>query len=66
MINTIKLRQLRERHSYSTAELAKKLNVSQPYVTQIERGIRRPSVNVLHRYTTIFDCTLDDLMVKKA
>ena len=41
------IRQQRERSAMSLRNLAEKAGVSNPYLSQIERGLRRPSADVL-------------------
>jgi transcriptional regulator with XRE-family HTH domain len=41
------IREQRERAELSMRELAKRSNISNPYLSQIERGLHEPSVRVL-------------------
>lgn len=41
------IREQRERAQLSMRELAKRANISNPYLSQIERGLHEPSVRVL-------------------
>jgi transcriptional regulator with XRE-family HTH domain len=41
------IREQRERAELSMRELAKRANISNPYLSQIERGLHEPSVRVL-------------------
>jgi transcriptional regulator with XRE-family HTH domain len=41
------IRQQRERSSISLRRLAERAGISNPYLSQIERGLRRPSADIL-------------------
>lgn len=43
------IRQQRERSAISIRKLAERAGVSNPYLSQIERGLRKPSAEVLKR-----------------
>ncbi len=55
------IRELREKHDLSVRELAKKLKVSAPFLSDIELGRRHPSDDVLGRLASFFETTTDDL-----
>ena len=56
-----RIRELRERHDWSVRELAKKLKLSAPFVSDIELGRRHPSDGVLERFASILETSADDL-----
>jgi transcriptional regulator with XRE-family HTH domain len=56
-----RIRELREEHDWSLRELAKKLKVSAPFLSDIELGRRHPSEDVLARFASILETTVDDL-----
>jgi transcriptional regulator with XRE-family HTH domain len=43
------LRRLRQARGWTQADLAKRAKVVQPYIAQLERGTRTPSLAVLRR-----------------
>jgi len=56
------LRATRERRELSLRELARRVNVSPSFVSQIELGKANPSVGTLYSLVTELGITLDDLM----
>lgn len=56
-----RIRELREKHDWSGRELAKKLKVSAPFLSDIELGRRYPSDEVLERLASFLETTPDDL-----
>ncbi|MGH3348325.1 MAG: helix-turn-helix domain-containing protein [Nocardioides sp.] len=56
------LRSIRERRELSLRELARRVNVSPSFVSQIELGRANPSVGTLYSLVTELGITLDDLM----
>ena len=56
------LRATRERRELSLRELARRVNVSPSFVSQIELGKANPSVGTLYALVSALDITLDDLM----
>ena len=41
------IREQREKHAISLRRLAEQAGISNPYLSQIERGLRRPSADIL-------------------
>ena len=56
-----RIRELREEHDLSVRELAKKLKVSAPFLSDVELGRRHPSEDVLERLASAFGTTKEDL-----
>jgi transcriptional regulator with XRE-family HTH domain len=56
-----RIRELREEHDLSVRELAKRLKVSPPFLSDVELGRRHPSEDVLQRLATALGTTIDDL-----
>jgi len=56
-----KIRELRDKKDLSLRELAKKLDVSAAFVSDIELGRRFPSEKVLSAMAAILGTTLEDL-----
>ena len=49
------LRLLRIFNGYKSVELAKKLEISQSYVSEIENNKKQPTMEILDKYANIFD-----------
>ncbi len=48
----------------SLRELAAKANVSNPYISQIERGLHEPSMRVLRSIASALNLPLDTLLIR--
>ena len=57
------LRLLRIFNGYKSAELAKKLELSQSYVSELENGKKQPTMEVLDKYAKVFDMKKSTLML---
>lgn len=57
-----KLRKLREESGMTQKELAKKLEVSRPLITQLERGTKVLSMNLAIDIAKVLNCKLEDLI----
>jgi transcriptional regulator with XRE-family HTH domain len=55
------IRELREKHDWSVRELAKKLKVSAPFLSDVELGRRHPSDDVLERLASFLGTTAENL-----
>jgi transcriptional regulator with XRE-family HTH domain len=55
------IRELREKHDFSVRELAKKLKVSAPFLSDIELGRRHPSEEVLERLAAALGTKAEEL-----
>jgi len=56
-----KIRDLREAKDFSVRELARKLDVSAAFLSDVELGRRHPSDEVLGRLAASLDTTLEEL-----
>lgn len=56
-----RIRELRERKDLSLRELARTLDLSAPFISDIELGRRHPSENVLSALARVLGTTVDDL-----
>ena len=56
------LRELRETTGLSLREAGRRSGVSNPYLSQVERGHRRPGPSVLKRLAPLYGASLRDLM----
>lgn len=60
-----RIQQLRKANGITQEELAIKLNISDRHLRRIERGEEAPSIDLLVEITTIFNSTLDYLILGK-
>ncbi|MFL6089456.1 MAG: helix-turn-helix domain-containing protein [Aeromicrobium sp.] len=58
------LREQRGQAQMSLRQLAEKSDVSNPYLSQIERGLRRPSAEVLQQIARALKISVESLYVK--
>lgn len=66
MINGLpeRLRDMRERLSYSQRDVARRLSVSPSLISGYETGERTPSVEVLLQLSYLYKCSVDFLLGK--
>ena len=57
------LRLLRIFNGYKSADLAKKLELSQSYVSELENGKKQPTMEVLDKYAKVFEMKKSTLML---
>ncbi|MDQ1817747.1 helix-turn-helix transcriptional regulator [Massilia sp. CCM 9210] len=62
MINRA-LKMLRTYHQIKQIELAKRLGVSNSYLSEIETGVKTPSVDLLGKYAEIFKMPVSSIML---
>src|SRR5438477_4121755 len=58
------IRQQRQLAELSLRDLAARTNVSNPYLSQIERGLHEPSVRVLKAITTALNVSAESLLTQ--
>lgn len=58
------IRDQRKQAEMSLRDLASRTDVSNPYLSQIERGLHEPSVRVLRSIATALDISAETLMVQ--
>ena len=58
------IRQQRENAQKSIRDLARSAGVSNPYLSQIERGIRRPSADILQQIARALEISAEALYVR--
>ena len=56
------LRLLRVFHDLKQKELAEKLGISPSHVSEIEKGNRTPSLEVIQKYATVFHIPVSSIM----
>ena len=59
-----RLRDLREARRWTQAELAQRLAMSQPQVSQVERGLKKPSAEILGQIAGALRISAETLYVK--
>jgi transcriptional regulator with XRE-family HTH domain len=57
------LRLLRTYHQLSQQDLAKKLEISNSYLSEIETGVKAPSLEILQKYSSIFRMPVSSIML---
>lgn len=58
----LNLREVREARNMSQEELARKIGVNQCHISDIERGRRKPSLDVLVKMADALGCSTDELI----
>ena len=56
------LRQLRIQKGLSQEQLGFKADLHRTYISQLERGLKSPSLKTLHKITSILEISLSDFM----
>lgn len=56
------IKAVREMKNVTQTELAEMLGVNQTFISQIERGVRTPSVAALESIADALDCSVDGLL----
>ncbi|MGB3752483.1 MAG: helix-turn-helix transcriptional regulator [Parerythrobacter sp.] len=56
------LKLLRRHQGLNQSALAVKLGVSRSYISELESGNRTPSLDLLHRYSEVFDVPVSSLV----
>ena len=57
------LKMLRSIYGLTGKELAKSLQISTSYLSEIENGKKSPSLDLLEKYSTVFDIKLSTLIL---
>lgn len=57
------LKLLRTYHQFTQIELAKRLSISNSYLSEIEGGSKTPGVDLLEKYAEIFKMPLSSIML---
>lgn len=58
------IRERRKQAEYSLRDLADRANVSNPYLSQIERGLHTPSVRVLKAIAVALNVSAESLLIQ--
>jgi len=56
------LRLIRTYHDFSQTELCAELGVSNSYLSEIESGKKQPSLDILRKYSEMFDIPLSSIL----
>ncbi|MBW8371223.1 MAG: helix-turn-helix domain-containing protein [Thiobacillus sp.] len=59
--NAIKL--IRQYHNLNQTQLALKLSISTSYLSELESGKKEPTLDILQRYSNVFNVPLSSLVV---
>ena len=54
---------MRKYHRISQTELSKTLEISNSYLSEIENGKKKPTLELLEKYSEYFDITVSSLML---
>lgn len=57
------LKTIRLYHRVTQAELADQIGISRPYLNEIERNKKTPSLDILQKYAERFDVPLSSIMI---
>ena len=57
------LKLLRTYHQYSQVELAKRLDISNSYLCEIEKGAKSPAIDLLNKYSEIFKMPVSTILL---
>ena len=57
-----KLRVLRKKHNYTLADVGNRTGLSVSFLSDIERGRARPSLDTLEKLAACYDTTVNDLL----
>lgn len=56
------LRLIRIFHDMKSVELAKELNISVSYLSEIESGKKKPSIELIHKYSKVFNLKTSSIL----
>src|SRR3546814_7599131 len=56
------LRLIRVYHDLKQKQAAERLEVSTSYLSEIERGLKTPTLDIIQRYATVFDMPVSSIM----
>jgi len=57
------LKLIREYHRRSQLDVAQSLGISRSYLSEIESGLKNPSIEILERYSEVFNMPISSLML---
>lgn len=56
------LRLIRVYHDLKQNQAAEQLQISTSYLSEIERGLKTPTLDIIQRYSTVFDMPVSSIM----
>lgn len=57
------LKLIRTYHQFTQTDLAKKLDISNSYLSEIESGLKPPSIELLEKYSVIFSMPTSTILL---
>ena len=57
------LRLLRTYHQFKQTELATRLSISSSYLSEIEKGIKAPNIELLEKYAEVFKLPVSSILL---
>lgn len=57
------LKLLRTYHQYTQVELAKRLGISNSYLSELEKGDKTPGLDLLERYSDVFKMPVSSILL---
>lgn len=57
------LKLLRTYHQYTQVELAKRLGISNSYLSELEKGDKTPGLDLLERYSEVFKMPVSSILL---
>jgi transcriptional regulator with XRE-family HTH domain len=62
MLDTEKLRELRKRKGLTQQAVADKMGLTRVAITQYEKGVRTPKIDIAYKLARIYGVKVDDLV----
>lgn len=59
------IRRLRKEKNITQEKICQEANISQPYLSRVERDLFTPSIKLLYRISKVLNVTIDELIVVK-
>lgn len=59
IIRRVRLIEAREAKGLGRSALADQIGVHKAFITRVEEGVRRPSLEIMMRWAKLLDCSLD-------
>lgn len=57
------LKLLRTYHQYSQIDLARRLDISNSYLCEIEKGVKSPAIDLLDKYSELFKMPVSTILL---
>lgn len=59
------IKKMRENKHFNQKELAEQAEISRAMISRIEKGIKKPSLELTIRLADVLDCSIDELVGRK-